>query len=601
MTSMTKSLSQASLVRTEPIDWHQHQLACSDCHREHQGPEHNLQSISSQRCQACHQNQFNAFADGHPEFSQYPDPSTGRIAFDHARHRDLHFAKSSAEFDCRKCHVNGAEQGRVGQVFRSVAFESACASCHTAPMKSSLSDGIVVFQLPSIDLKRLAQHGSPIANWPSESGQLLDGSVPPWMQWMLMSDEDAKPFFDRLTDGGKLTDFNLDRPEDRQAIVGLAAASQRLLGQLASGGQQELLQRLTAAFDPQNTAFTEQLVRGVPPDLFRQAYQDWFEHHSSKQLVSNALRVSSKQSIRTVADRKAIEDPRYLETTDIEKTQRESDEKDLLSSGNELLSDSSDSLGELSLLREAPLKEDALLSGSPDSSELSSANSKDSFSSSAWKQLKPIKHLEAGGWMIDRQRMAIVYVPSGHADPWLTAMLTFASRIGDSIDRSAATQAVQSATRPSETIAKSILAKDGIGRCLECHPGVKVSNMRPPIEPKPSDFLATSHKEIDSLWQANRFDVRVRQLTRFDHGPHLLQPSLMNCVACHRMVENHSDADGIPHRDFESMAVTDCASCHQPKAAGDHCTQCHNYHTNSIEPQQLKMRSASENTISVTQ
>ncbi len=542
------------LVKNQPIDWHQHQLACSDCHREHQGPGHDLQSISSQRCQACHQNQFNTFADSHPEFSNYPNPSADRIAFDHARHRDLHFSKSSAQFDCRACHVNKAEQGRVGRVFRSLAFETACAACHAAPIKASLSDGIIVFQLPSIDLQGLAQRGERIRNWPNEAGQLFDGSVPPWMQWLLMGEKNGADFLNALPSSGKLSDFNIDDRDHRQTILALVSASRRLLGLLASDGQRELQKRLLATFDPKDLSLAEQLVRGVPPDLFRQAYHDWFDHDSGSNRVPNGLRVSMK-------DIKDVKNGRDAQTSE-----------------NDLLRDSSDSLVDNSLLTDDPLKSDPLLSNS------NAALSNDDLDTSAWKPLKAMKHLEAGGWMIDRQRMAIVYIPTGHADPWLTAMLTFAGQMKDANSRSASIEPSESSRTHSEGIAKSILAKDSAGRCLECHQSVDSSNLHFVNSAKLAAVPTEPKQALNQLWQANKFDVRVRQLTRFDHGPHLLQSSLSDCAACHRMIQQPTVAFEIADRDFESMTVQDCASCHQPKAAGDHCTQCHNYHTNSIEP-----------------
>ncbi len=69
------------------INWESHDLACSDCHREHQGPGFDLTSISSQRCQACHQQQFDNFANAHPEFDQYPYQRERRLVFDHTAHR----------------------------------------------------------------------------------------------------------------------------------------------------------------------------------------------------------------------------------------------------------------------------------------------------------------------------------------------------------------------------------------------------------------------------------------------------------------------------------------------------------------------------------
>ncbi len=477
-------LRLASLVKHQPIDWHQHQLACSDCHREHQGANHDLQAIASQRCQACHQKQFNSFADGHPEFTNYPMNSPGRLAFDHTKHRDFHFAKSAIQFNCRVCHVNGAEQGRVGQVFRSVAFETACASCHLAPMKASLPDGVIVFQLPSLDVRGLAQRGTNIGSWPDEAGQLMDGSIPPLMRLLLASNHEAERFSSRLPTSGKLSDFNIDADDDRQAISALASASRTLLEELASGGQQTFQARISSIGNAADRDLVEKLMQGVPPDLFRHAYRDWF----------------------------------------------------------------------------------------------------DTGKNISWKTLKSRQHLPAGGWMIDTQRMAIVYVPTGHADPWLTAMLTLGRQLRTI--KTASTTNVSTAISKSdfESLSHSILAKEGVGRCTECH---LLLNATEPASV--SGVRLVTHRDDtgtsqSSLWRAERLDASVRQLTRFDHGPHLIQPSLTDCVACHRM-DTSSNATDISHRqDFQPMNAQDCAACHRPNAAGDNCTQCHNYHTNSTTP-----------------
>ena len=100
--------------------------------------------MTSRRCQACHRDPFHSFATDHPEFKNYPYDRMKNIEFDHVKHRDLHFSKKEVNFDCKACHVQADQVGAVGQVFRSVSFEQACASCHTEPIKSAMQDGLIV-------------------------------------------------------------------------------------------------------------------------------------------------------------------------------------------------------------------------------------------------------------------------------------------------------------------------------------------------------------------------------------------------------------------------------------------------------------------------
>ncbi len=297
--SKTKPAPAGMLIRftrSQPIDWHTHSLACGDCHREHQGPKHDLEAISSQRCQACHQNQFSSFAVDHPEFREYPRPSSQSVAFNHLRHRDLHFSKSNTNFDCRTCHVNDSENGRVGQVFRSTSFEKACANCHQAGILSSLPDGLVVFQLPSVDVTSLKKLGADIGTWPEEVSQIFDGTIPSMMQWLLAGDAANSQVLDMLPRSGKLSEFNLQLESDRLTIVKLAQASKHLLGELAEDGQKSFQARLGIdGRSPADSPYTE-LLRGVPPDLFRQAFREWFEPSSAKSSTREIFTASKNAS-----------------------------------------------------------------------------------------------------------------------------------------------------------------------------------------------------------------------------------------------------------------------------------------------------------------
>ncbi len=517
-------------TRHRPINWHEHSLSCSDCHREHQGAQHDLEAISSQRCQACHQNQFGSFAVDHPEFREYPRPGSQSVAFNHLRHRDLHFTKSNSTFDCRTCHVNESENGRVGQVFRSASFEKACASCHQAPISSSLPDGLVVFQLPSLDTTGLKNSGIDIGTWPEEASQILDGNIPLFMQWLLLGDKASASVLDAMPRSGKLSDFDVKTEVDREAIAKLARATKVLLGELAQDGQKIFQTRLTIHGQSSEDKAVMELLRGVPPDLFRQAYREWFEPLPSK---------PSSREIYTSSNRLTPTTP--------------SAENAFLSGADDLLSDS---------------KLATAFPSEPEGPVLSNSKS--------WKDIRSRQHLPAGGWMIDRQRMAIVYVPSGHADRWLTAFLTLGH--SRAIESHASTDGtdIEKPSRLAQRLIDECLQPTSLGRCAECHQGLtKFTSVKAPTE----------------LWQAKRFDARVRDLTRFNHGPHLIQSGLQDCKSCHRLHEKEStnsqnenaSIDLLKQVDFISVQRSDCASCHRPNAAGDHCTQCHHYHTNAIE------------------
>ena len=102
------------------FDWQTTPLECGQCHREHQGAGHDLKEMTSQRCQACHSEKYQSFATDHAEFRNYPYGRTKNIEFDHLKHRELHFTKKGASFDCKLCHIQSDQSewlDRFSEVF----------------------------------------------------------------------------------------------------------------------------------------------------------------------------------------------------------------------------------------------------------------------------------------------------------------------------------------------------------------------------------------------------------------------------------------------------------------------------------------------------
>jgi hypothetical protein len=64
-----------------------------------------------------------------------------------------------------------------------------------------------------------------------------------------------------------------------------------------------------------------------------------------------------------------------------------------------------------------------------------------------------------------------------------------------------------------------------------------------------------------------------------------MQPQLADCAACHKINESATVMKSYQKltankfaAGFHAMTKQDCATCHKPGAAGDNCTQCHQYH-----------------------
>ncbi len=170
---------------------------------------------------------------------------------------------------------------------------------------------------------------------------------------------------------------------------------------------------------------------------------------------------------------------------------------------------------------------------------------------------EPIVFAPVGTWFRDEASFSIRYRPSAHADPVLATWLSTLAGTPDLQQRPVVA-----------AMFKELSKANAEGLCTSCH-----------------SVERTAHNSLAINWRAYDRTVEPRGFTKFSHGPHLLLPQLANCSNCHAIEDGASAAAGYtdldPARfvgDFAPMSKRQCAECHTPKAAGDACQKCHNYH-----------------------
>ena len=170
----------------------------------------------------------------------------------------------------------------------------------------------------------------------------------------------------------------------------------------------------------------------------------------------------------------------------------------------------------------------------------------------------------AGGWIRDDLTLSLRHQAVGHGDPWLRAWLDVLAEASQGQHQALA-----------QPLLLAALKSDAPGRCGSCH---------------------TLQAGVDGKslirWKALLPGENRGNLTHFSHRPHLLQPQLQDCTACHQVapasVKNVGRVEGVAAgsatasagvADFAPLAKSACAVCHTPRGAGEGCAQCHRYHS----------------------
>ncbi|WDQ19525.1 hypothetical protein [Rhodopirellula sp. P2] len=528
------SLAIQTVSRTSAF---QNNLACSICHQEHHGADADLAAITDSRCQTCHVNQFGSFADSHPEFGQWPYQPTSNIHFDHGRHANIHFPSEAeknssdpstgnrfATFDCKTCHIGPSfssfDLDSTDPVMTTLPYEIACAPCHDSSLRVQIAEGPSLLQLPTLPEDIAAQ----VNQWPELATGFADGRVDGWMALMLRTEtsESALHRFQRVEAA------NWDSPIVQVEAVSLAKAIRKLSQELATSGQDALMQRLMDAGVDERTA--QPLVESFPPQLIRDAMGVWFGG------VQPITATASEAAPVADSGFGLLDDELGKGTADL----------DPLLDVDPLLSND-------------PLLADDPLAAWGTADESDTVPAKMDWAAELAARYDAAKTQSFGGWYRDDLTMSIRYRGKGHSDAVMRSMIEIIQRLpGD------------------DPLRETMLAQPAVQACVACHQ----VNSNPGSEPA----LASMR------WRAFQAKSDGDRLTHFSHTPHLNIQGLQDCQHCHQLgttnpanavhMEGESPVELSP--EFLPMTKANCASCHTKSAAGDHCTRCHRYHVHDV-------------------
>lgn len=595
----------------------QSELACATCHAEHRGARFDLTAMSNNQCQTCHTNRFHSFMDGHSEFSNYPFNRRTRIQFDHVSHTEKHFINPKfaelAPNSCQDCHVTDTR----GELMQIRSFEVTCAQCHSEQIQGvgrASEKGIAVFRLPALDARSLAERGRDVGEWP----EYAEGTITSFMELAMLQNETAAEAL-QVLQGKDLYDLSDADELTLDAAETLAWAIKELFVDLVVDGQSEL-----AGLESEGDSSAK--VAGLNQDTLIRAYEQWipslFEEVAMKQQglwppelsESSSLEDSLAEESQSGTDEGISGDNFQLDESSrgdgLLLSHSDGHSEGLLLSPDEdndvgLLLVDSDSVDDTGLLLDSDGDTEGLLpeSGSGDVSLLiseSESNAEGSLlfeeedvgdllmsgaglesedgalsllmgdsSNQTVRELQPIEVPEGskwsayGGWYRNDNNYSLHYHPTGHADRFMKVWLDISAKhYGEK--------------QSARTTFEHLSSNGAPGDCMKCHS---------------VDTRTPSH-ELFVNWRGKRNDPNMRTFTRFDHSAHFSLLSGDGCRSCHpldsksdyaKSFENNRDPQ-VFRSNFRKVEKAQCASCHQPKLAGNSCLQCHNYHIGTIRP-----------------
>ncbi|HYO25988.1 MAG TPA: hypothetical protein VEQ85_13680 [Lacipirellulaceae bacterium] len=269
------SLPLEELTRSHatPTNRAREPIACSACHREHQGRNHNLSAIDNTACQACHAERYESFAQDHPDFGVWPYERRTPIVFDHQSHASKHHPAAKRPFACTACHDGDSTD--ESQLTRPYA--ESCAECHDRALTVSLDSGVPVLALPTLELEAWETRPAALEAWPSEADGDFDGAIPNLAKLLIAASPEGAAALATLGPTFEFFDVDPDHPEQLAAAAALAAELKGLVDELAERGEGAIARRLAALLDrPLSPHETAVLAANLSRDVAAAYRARWF-------------------------------------------------------------------------------------------------------------------------------------------------------------------------------------------------------------------------------------------------------------------------------------------------------------------------------------
>ncbi|SMP62300.1 hypothetical protein SAMN06265222_107288 [Neorhodopirellula lusitana] len=568
----------------------QDDVACAVCHREHHGAMANLSDVTDQRCQTCHTRQFGSFATSHPPFEDYPPQATRTIAFDHAKHANVHFPKTAesqdqlqhansdhatsdhtfsdhATFDCRSCHAVDMTSpiALSDPIISTLPFEVACASCHDESLQVQLATGPALIALPTLPREVAIETDG----WPEDATGSPDGELSAWMR-LLLAGQSPELDLEGMTFIGRV---DWDSPARQQQAIQIGNAIRKLAIDLSTEGQTHLKQLAIQAGADEAAAST--LARSFQPQLLRDAVSKWFGDNPAKPLDRFSERGTStpNRNPGTPAKLAAFGD-------------------------DDLLTDWSQEPDPLALPTQTT---DDVLFNSGNANQDSAA-----WKSDLERRFDAARTQTLGGWYRDDLTMSLRYRGTGHSDAVIRTLIDISSQLGVDVSQEASVASCQECHQsgrwnaaPADTLRDRLtkfthrphLDVQGLQNCQHCHQlldgeGTGGNNDRQ-NDPNSPNQANTDGASIASLMSAPVMPATVVPTPMM---PETVVPAIDAPFGIFDRVLSKpeplaaTDSD-FRTSDFKPITKQNCAACHTSSAAGDRCTTCHRYHVG--DPEQL--------------
>lgn len=535
-------------------------IACATCHREHQGPDGDLNRMTDRQCQTCHADNYECFETDHVEFTaSYPARRRSKIAFDHVRHMSIHFADKNRTFDCRSCHVSDARHN----VQLLAGYERSCQECHQEQIVGG--ESLTFLTLPWIDLEALRKHQFEIPAWPATAGKEFDGQVAPLLKVILSSNDEIRQALQQLPAQFQFSDVDVDNPRQVELAARIALEIGLMFDEWAVDPIESLRVRMSQALgcSPDDPSL-ERWLTTIPREELHRLKHHWFATSKAPTVAENELAAGALKSPQSEDSSPPGIDNVSAAVNSAQATA--GDLGDQWLARNPLAEIDLRALitGEHAQAENLPAPDKPL--DSPTGTDPETALMPDEATSQMPNgAVVPTENLAASlpvpssGWQVDSQSLSIIYRPQAHADESIQSLLELVSK----------SERKESSTVVGELFRE--LTKDvAAGTCAKCH---------------------TIDRESESHvihWRATYRDPTVRDFTVFSHAPHLVGPTQSNCSDCHILDGSRSNAHMFAsdnpysfQSNFATMKVGLCATCHREGGTSNSCTTCHSYHVGS--------------------